>query len=110
MGTNHHLRNAATHRKIRELIHSGAVGTPFFVRVFHAGYLPPHLQGWRINKPGGGVILDSAIHDADTLRFILGTEPTGAIAFSQQANLASGELVMISPGARQAPNSMLQSV
>jgi 1,5-anhydro-D-fructose reductase (1,5-anhydro-D-mannitol-forming) len=92
MGTNHHLRNAATHRKIRELVHSGAVGTPLFVRVFHAGYLPPHLQGWRVNKPGGGVILDSTIHDADTLRFILGTEPTRAIAFSQQANLASGEL------------------
>jgi 1,5-anhydro-D-fructose reductase (1,5-anhydro-D-mannitol-forming) len=64
MGTNHHLRNAATHRKIRELVHSGAVGTPLFVRVFHAGYLPPHLQGWRINKPGGGVILDSTIFRA----------------------------------------------
>jgi 1,5-anhydro-D-fructose reductase (1,5-anhydro-D-mannitol-forming) len=92
LGTNHHLRNATAHRKIRELVHSGAVGTPLFVRVFHACYLPPHLQGWRINKPGGGVILDSTIHDADTLRFILGTEPTGAIAFSQQANLASDEL------------------
>ena len=38
------------------------------------------------------MILDSTIHDADTLRFILGTEPTSAIALSQQANLASGEL------------------
>jgi 1,5-anhydro-D-fructose reductase (1,5-anhydro-D-mannitol-forming) len=92
LATNHHLRNAATHRKIRELLHSGAVGSPLFVSVYHANYLPSHLQGWRINKPGGGVILDSTIHDADTLRFILGTEPTSAIAFSQQSNLASGEL------------------
>ena len=94
MATNHHLRNAATHRKIRELIQSGAVGKPLFGRVFHAVYLPPHLQGWRINKPsaGGGVILDITVHDADTLRFLLGAEPVEAVALSQQANLASGDL------------------
>ena len=94
LGTNHHLRNAATHRKIRELIRSGAIGKPLFARVFHAVYLPPHLQGWRINKPaaGGGVILDISVHDADTLRFLLDAEPTEAIALSQQASLASGDL------------------
>jgi 1,5-anhydro-D-fructose reductase (1,5-anhydro-D-mannitol-forming) len=94
MGTNHHLRNAGTHRKIRELIASGAIGKPLFARVFHAVYLPPHLQGWRLNKPaaGGGVILDITVHDADTLRFLLDAEPVEAVAMSQQANLASGEL------------------
>ena len=94
MGTNHHLRNAGTHRKIRELIAGGAIGKPLFARVFHAVYLPPHLQGWRINKPaaGGGVILDITVHDADTLRFLLDAEPVEALAMTQQANLASGEL------------------
>ena len=94
MGTNHHLRNAATHRKIRELIQSGAVGKPLFARVFHAVYLPPHLQGWRIISPaaGGGVILDITVHDADTLRFLLDAEPVEAVALSQQANLATGDL------------------
>lgn len=94
LGTNHHLRNAATHRKIRELVQDGTIGTPLYARVFHAVYLPPHLQGWRINNPqaGGGVILDITVHDADTLRFILAAEPTEAIALSQQASLASGEL------------------
>ena len=94
MGTNHHLRNAATHRKIRELIGAGAIGKPLFARVFHAVYLPPHLQGWRISKPaaGGGVILDITVHDADTLRFLLDAEPIEAVAMSQQASLASGEL------------------
>ncbi len=94
MGTNHHLRNAGTHRKIRELIGGGAIGKPLFARVFHAVYLPPHLQGWRINKPaaGGGVILDITVHDADTLRFLLDAEPVEALAMTQQANLASGEL------------------
>jgi 1,5-anhydro-D-fructose reductase (1,5-anhydro-D-mannitol-forming) len=91
MGTNHHLRNAATHRKIRELIQTGAIGKPLFARVFHAVYLPPHLQGWRLNKPatGAGVILDITVHDADTLRFVLNAEPVEVTGISQQAGMAS---------------------
>ena len=76
MGTNHHLRNAATHRTLRRLLAEGAIGTPLAARVFHAVYLPPHLQGWRITQPeaGAGVILDITVHDADTLRFVLDDE------------------------------------
>ena len=94
MGTNHHLRNAATHRKMRELIRSGAIGTPLYARVFHAVYLPPHLQGWRLKKPsaGAGVILDITVHDADTLRFVLDAEPVEAVAVSQQAGMAESGL------------------
>lgn len=90
MGTNHHLRNAATHRKIRELIQGGAIGRPLFARVFHAVYLPAHLQGWRLDKPaaGGGVILDITVHDADTLRFILDAEPVEAVGMTQSAAMA----------------------
>ncbi len=91
MATNHHLRNAATHRKIRELIQAGAIGKPLFARVFHAVYLPPHLQGWRLDKPqaGGGVILDITVHDMDTLRFILDAEPIEATGMTQSTTLAS---------------------
>jgi 1,5-anhydro-D-fructose reductase (1,5-anhydro-D-mannitol-forming) len=90
MGTNHHLRNAATHRKIRGLIQAGAIGRPLFARVFHAVYLPEHLQGWRLNRPGAGagVVLDITVHDADTLRFVLGAEPVEATGMTQQAGLA----------------------
>ena len=90
MATNHHLRNAATHRRIRELIRTGAIGKPLFARVFHAVYLPPHLQGWRIDKPqaGGGVILDITVHDVDTLRFLLDAEPVEAVGMTQSASLA----------------------
>ena len=40
-------------------------------------YLPPHLQGWRLDSAaaGGGVVLDILVHDADLLRFVLGREP-----------------------------------
>ena len=90
MATNHHLRNAATHRKMRELIQSGAIGKPIFARVFHAVYLPPHLQGWRLDKPqaGGGVILDITVHDIDTLRFTLDSELVEVVGMTQSASLA----------------------
>jgi len=92
MATNHHLRNAATHRKMRELVQAGAVGTPLFARVFHAGYLRPIVQGWRITQPqaGGGVILDIVVHDVDALRFILSAEPVEATGMSQAAFLSQG--------------------
>ena len=89
MATNHHLRNAATHRAMREAIKAGRIGTPLAARVFHAVYLPPHLQGWRLDKPeaGGGVILDITVHDADTLRFVLDSDPVEAIAFAQAGGM-----------------------
>ncbi len=76
LGTNHHLRNSATHRTMKRLIEEGEIGEVQAARVFHAVYLPEHLQGWRINRPesGGGVIFDITVHDADTLRFVLGDE------------------------------------
>jgi 1,5-anhydro-D-fructose reductase (1,5-anhydro-D-mannitol-forming) len=94
MGTNHHLRNAVTHRTLRRLIAEGAIGEPLAARVFHAVYLPPHLQGWRIDRPdaGGGVVLDIAVHDADTLRFVLDDEPVEVTALEQSAGLAKGGL------------------
>ena len=87
--TNHHLRNAATHRAMREAIKVGRIGNPLSARVFHAVYLPPHLQGWRLNKPdaGGGVILDITVHDADTLRFVLDDDPVEAIAVTQSGGM-----------------------
>ncbi|MGF6605263.1 1,5-anhydro-D-fructose reductase (1,5-anhydro-D-mannitol-forming) [Paraburkholderia sp. WSM4175] len=91
LGTNHHLRCAATHRRLRELIRSGAVGTPLYVRVFHAVSLPPHLRGWRIERPdaGGGVVLDISVHDADTLRFILDAEPVEVSAMTSSGSMGT---------------------
>jgi 1,5-anhydro-D-fructose reductase (1,5-anhydro-D-mannitol-forming) len=94
LGTNHHLRNAVSHRKIRELIKDGAIGEPIAARVFHAVYLPPLLQGWRINnaQAGGGVILDITVHDADTLRFDLDDDPVEVTALTASQGMASGGL------------------
>jgi 1,5-anhydro-D-fructose reductase (1,5-anhydro-D-mannitol-forming) len=91
MGTNHHLRNAATIRAIRDAVAEGRVGVPLFARVFHAVYLPEHLQGWRIKDPrtGSGVVMDITVHDADTLRFVLGAEPLSVSAITQEGGLSA---------------------
>ncbi len=91
MGTNHHLRNAATHRAMREAILAGRIGRPLFARVFHAVYLPPHLQGWRLKDPkaGAGVVADITVHDADTLRFVLNDEPLSVSAMVQQGGMGA---------------------
>jgi 1,5-anhydro-D-fructose reductase (1,5-anhydro-D-mannitol-forming) len=94
LGTNHHLRNAVTHRALRRLIGAGAIGQPLAARVFHAVHLPPRLQGWRVTAPaaGGGVIFDITVHDADTLRFVLDDEATEATAFAARQGLAVSAL------------------
>jgi 1,5-anhydro-D-fructose reductase (1,5-anhydro-D-mannitol-forming) len=94
LGSNHHLRNAGSHRAMREAIAGGRIGKPIAARVFHSVYLPENLQGWRITRPeaGGGVVLDITVHDADTLRFVLGDDPLEVSAFTQAAGMASGGL------------------
>lgn len=89
LGTNHHLRNAATHIALRDLVRSGKLGKISSMRIFHAVYLPTFLQKWRVNRPdaGGGVILDITVHDADTIRFILGEDPTEIVALAQNFSM-----------------------
>lgn len=90
--TNHHLRSAGSHLKIKDLIGSGELGKILSVRVFHAVYLPRHLQGWRIDNPaaGGGVIPDITVHDADTVRFYLDDDPQEVVAIDSTGVMGQG--------------------
>ncbi len=87
--TNHHLRNAGSHLKIKELIDQGRVGDVQAIRIGHAVYLPSNLHGWRINNPqvGGGSILDQVVHDADTIRFHLQEDPQEIVAIERSESL-----------------------
>ena len=109
LGTNHHLRNAATHRVMRDLVQSGAIGQPLAARVFHAVYLPPHLQGWRIARPqaGGGVILDITVPDADTLRFVLGDEVAEVTAMTASQGMGRAGLEDAVMGVMRFGNGIL---
>ncbi len=93
-GTNHHLRCAVTHQTLRRLVQEGAIGQPLAARVFHAVYLPPRLQGWRLDNPeaGGGVTLDITVHDADTLHFVLDARAEEVVAQSVSQGLGRSGL------------------
>ncbi len=88
--TNHHLRNSAAHRAIREIIQAGSLGSIVMARVAHGALLPKHLQTWRIDDPmtGAGAVLDLAVHDADLLRFLLEDEITEVEALTANTGLA----------------------
>ena len=90
LATNHHLRGAATHRAMREAIKSGKIGRPLAIKVVHAGYLPVHLQGWRLTNPtaGAGAILDLTVHDADLMRFIIDDDAASVSAMVQNSGMA----------------------
>lgn len=86
LAVNHHLPGAGTHRRVRELVASGAIGRPLSVAVRHAVMLPERLRGWRLSgEPGAGVILDITVHDAAVLNPLVGTAPleVAALAVTQ---------------------------
>ena len=92
MGTNHHLRHNSAHLHMREKLRQGALGKVVSARVHHSVYLPPHLQGWRLTdkSAGGGVVLDIAVHNADSLGFLLDEYPVEVTAMTSNSGMAKG--------------------
>ncbi len=90
MATNHHLRNSAAHRAMRDVIASGALGRLLAARVVHAGTLPIQMLGWRLHTKGAGAgaLLDLIVHDTDLLRFLTEDEPETIMTFAQNGGLA----------------------
>jgi 1,5-anhydro-D-fructose reductase (1,5-anhydro-D-mannitol-forming) len=83
LGVNHHLPAAGTHRRMRELVHGGAIGRPLAVAVTHATLLPERLRGWRLSDdPGAGAIMDLACHDASVITPLLGADPLDVAALA----------------------------
>ena len=109
MATNHHLRHAATHRAIRQEIINGSLGEIHAIRVFHAVYLPPHLQGWRINNPdtGAGVVLDITVHNADTLAFLLGEYPEKVTTRTHNHGMAGASMEDAAMGIWEFPSGVM---
>jgi 1,5-anhydro-D-fructose reductase (1,5-anhydro-D-mannitol-forming) len=82
LATNHHMRNSTPHEIIRQAIADGELGDVVGAAVRHAVQLPESAQGWRTRDPGAGagVILDITVHDADALRYVLGSDPATVTA------------------------------
>jgi 1,5-anhydro-D-fructose reductase (1,5-anhydro-D-mannitol-forming) len=94
LATNHHYRGAATIARMRELIIQGEIGDVIAAHVSHARSLPEAMRTWRIDRPeaGAGVALDITVHDADTIRFLLGDDVVEVTALTANNGLASGSI------------------
>jgi 1,5-anhydro-D-fructose reductase (1,5-anhydro-D-mannitol-forming) len=92
LATNHHLRHNGAHLYMRDAVATGELGALVALRVTHSVYLPAHLQGWRLTDvaAGGGVVLDIAVHNADSVAFILGEYPTHVSAMISNSGMATG--------------------
>ena len=92
MGTNHHLRHNSAHRQMRDVLRQQGLGRLVAARVSHSVFLRAQLQGWRIDRPqaGGGVVLDIAVHNADSLAFLLDEYPVEVMAMTQSSGMGQG--------------------
>jgi 1,5-anhydro-D-fructose reductase (1,5-anhydro-D-mannitol-forming) len=98
LATNHHLRAAGTHEKIREIVQGGDLGEIYLARVGHAVGLAERLRGWRITgeRPGSGAVWDILVHNVDTLRADLASEPDEVTTLTSTTNLSSPGVVDLS--------------
>lgn len=92
LGTNFHLRHNQAHLAMRESVRIGVLGKLVSARLNHSVFLPQHLQGWRLTdrSAGGGVVLDIAVHNADSLAFILGEYPEQVTALTSNSGMGDG--------------------
>ncbi len=66
--------------KSRELIDSGAIGTPVITTVRRSGFGGPFTHGWRTRfADSGGVLLEVNSHELDYLIFLMG-QPESVLA------------------------------
>ena len=72
LGVDHNQVFDPSHIRARELIDSGAIGEPSFMRL-RLGLSGPH-PGWRadVAKVGGGLLFDAGIHRFYLARFLFG--------------------------------------
>lgn len=79
-----------THRRVRDLAASGAVGAIYQVIISSRDPEPPPAAYLRVS---GGLFRDMMIHDFDLARFVLGEEPTSITAIgSALVDPAIGDL------------------
>jgi len=91
LGINHHLRGAAPHARMRQLIADGAIGTPVFVRISFPVLLPEQARTWRLDADAeGGVLFDIGTHCADLVRWLLGAEIESVSCFAAEQTFRRG--------------------
>ena len=75
LALNHRLRATPAILALKRALADEAIGDLLGGRISNARLLAPDLQGWRLDEPGGGVLLDRTLHDLNMLRYLLNDEP-----------------------------------
>ena len=82
-------RHHPAHRRMRELLRTGRLGTITQARIDYACWVPADWSGdnWRIDpgRAGGGAVIDLAPHGLDLLAWLLDDEITAVHCFLQNA-------------------------
>ena len=96
----HNGRRMAGHRKMREMIDAGAVGTPVTVEAnfSHAGGLGLKADQWRFTREGcpGLPLMQLGVHFADTVQYLLGDVIEVSSFMSHVATPADNDDVTVS--------------
>ena len=81
-------RYHAAHRRLRELVEEGALGTVCSARIHYACWLPPGWaeDNWRVDpaRAGGGAFVDLAPHGLDLVGYLLGEPIVEVSCLSQR--------------------------
>jgi predicted dehydrogenase len=82
------IRYLPAYRKAKEIIENGRIGKPLTMKIgircplhFIRDHPKADYPGWYVDpkRGGAGGFLDHGIHYADTLRFLLGSEPVNVV-------------------------------
>jgi predicted dehydrogenase len=68
-------RYHAMHRKVRDMVVEGAIGTPVFMHVYRigGGWGGVWAKSWRLSrKKSGGTLMEVNAHEIDFMRFVCG--------------------------------------
>jgi 1,5-anhydro-D-fructose reductase (1,5-anhydro-D-mannitol-forming) len=103
LGMNYVARANPAVAMLRVLLADDAIGDLLGGRISNTTALPTHLQTWRLQANGGGVIYDRTTHDVDLLHYLLGDQVDTVYAASTQYVL--GETTQ-----RQVPEDLLAQV
>lgn len=79
-------RYDAAYRALKDVIDSGQIGAPL---MYHSGHRNPEVPGYYTKDMA---IVDTAVHDFDVVRWLLGEELVGIRVLAAKRNSLGGEL------------------
>lgn len=111
LAISHPLRADPAVRHLQQLLADDLIGDLLGCRILNTTPLAPHLQTWRLQPNGGGVLYQRTYHAVDLLCFLLQDEVATIYATGSQQILGNTPSVAIaSPPANPRPQAVEEEV